>query len=183
MELKNTDWSDHTKTVVRSFFNGEISKQKADELLECKTEKQEEKPKHWQGRYKPKKNGRYYVTGERDAMHKVINHNTASAQFHRSFSLCSQTIAEAEFVKRQKEAELEVIDRLAELNEGWKPDWNDKYQPKWEPYYAHDIHGVMYMKYGYTQHLPDHFQAKTEEIGEQLKKRTRSRENQAGYLG
>ena len=69
---------------------------------------------------------------------------------------------------RYHKVKLEVIDKIQELNKGWRPDWNDEEQKKYYfEYHRHPI-GTPKIFQNYTETigiLKDEFYFKSREIG------------------
>lgn len=119
------------------------------------------KQKHWPGRFNPKKNRQYFYpwTGV------MLNHDQEITDMHRAQGMCCETEKEAEFVREQMEAELAVIDRLAELNEGWRPE---KDVDSYEPFLDRDTGKIIIERHSYAQILPDCQLSKSSEIWKQV---------------
>jgi hypothetical protein len=126
---------------------------------------EEWKPKlnHWPGMYKPKQGDSAYTTD------LAGNVRRANAELHgndqieglREAGSCCATEEEAEFVKAHFETRRDLIDRIAELNEGWRPDWSDSEQMKYAPRFNHYDDEIIVVAYHKIQILPDYFHGKS----------------------
>ena len=131
--------------------------------LEAKPE-----PKHWPGMYRPPDDKNSYAVWS-PRINEVSIASASAIKILRKRGECCAFLAEAEFVKAHMEARLEVIDRLAELNEGWRPQ---KGQNIWYPFLNRDTGELDFNYTKDTQFLPDWFHGKTliiwQEVAEEL---------------
>lgn len=114
---------------------------------------------HWPGRYKPD-NGNYF---------KIANNGEVyipdiESESDRLNGICCKTREEAEFVKKQREAYLELIDLLQELNEGWRPNWEDNRILKWGAVYNYAIDKIKIVLSSDEQIFPDCLHGKSRKI-------------------
>jgi hypothetical protein len=123
-------------------------------------DKKEER--HWPGRYKAEE--LYYVP---DIAHGHVNKRENArkelVKSDRECGIACKIRDEALFIQQQQSAYLELIDKIQELNEGWRPDWNDD-NYKHEPCYNHYDGLISIVSDNSDQSLPDWFQAKSKQI-------------------
>jgi hypothetical protein len=141
--------------LARSFGNCSETKEEAMQVYELKTgqkepEEKKEEPGHWPGRYKEEPGhwpGRYLAKEE--GLHTIAQmgydgpvmftfSQGAINMTMRKSQTSTLTKQECDFVDRQKSAYLQLIDKIQELNEGWRPDWSDLRQDKYYFLYYHD---------------------------------------------
>ena len=93
----------------------------------------QKKQKHWPGMFQPQEEQEYFSANPMDGgfiNQSFLNYNQGITDTHRALGICCETKEEADFVIRKKRARLELVDLIAELNEGWRPDWDDEDQKK-----------------------------------------------------
>jgi hypothetical protein len=124
---------------------------------------------HWPGMYRPspdKENKSIVFVGSQ--YHASITISADEIEFFRYCQRSCATQEEADFIYSAHKARLQIIDRLLELNEGWRPGWNNEKQAKWEIFY-YETENEISPVINYTNHsLPDWFQAKNEIIWMQI---------------
>ncbi len=69
-------------------------------------------------------------------------------------------------ISKRDLAKLQVIETLADLNQGWWPDWEND-EPKWEPGIDHRTKTITITMDSTYSFLEDCYQAKTKEVWEQ----------------
>ena len=91
----------------------------------------EEKPKY--GQWVPAHSDKYYsISSHGDVcLHKWYSDCERWSPSRLSMGNVYKTKEEAEKVVEYQKAYTKVVNRIAELNEGWKPDWNDGNQIKY----------------------------------------------------
>lgn len=153
------------KTIHQILGNQEMSpieveaelNELVDELIQKKQELK--KPAHWPGMYIPSGGSSVYAAWSCDMI--CTSHETL-IKGYQLLQICCKTTEERDFVLAHQKANLAVINELARLNEGWRPDWKND-DPKWEPHLQ--IAGeILILSDSDLQGLPDWFQAKSKEI-------------------
>lgn len=119
---------------------------------------------HWPGYYQPEELHIFYHFGGRYA----YSNDFKSSQAARAFGACSKTIEESEQVFESAKIRLQIIDRLVELNDGWRPDWEDRDQRKYVISYYYRDNETVISGYNEVQILPSMFYAKSDKIWQQI---------------
>jgi len=158
-------WKLKVAEILNDQNKSRLEQQKAigeliDDILSGGAQNSEtETPKHWPGMYEPDNyNSPYYYLGPISDISICRTWRKDEVKFERQSGICCETEKEAEFVKAHMEARLEVTDRLAELNEGWRPQ---KGQNMWYPFLVQETGEIDFTYASDTQILPDWFQGKT----------------------
>lgn len=154
-ELSDTQKGETIDQLIRGIFQEE-------------PEKIAPKAKRWPGRYvpEPDEDEIYFIWAlirEKLQIIKLAVHGKNVLNGYIAFGASCETKEEAEFVKAHLEARNELIDELARLNKGWRPDWTSN-ETKWEPVYNRGINEIGIIESAASCYLPDCFQAKYEEI-------------------
>ena len=159
------------KEIWIKYENGEIPRNEFEAVLKEYLDEKEKKKTdwHWPGLYDPKNNieGYEYHRKEDHQVRQVCIIGNLSYEVianDRCNINCCQTESELKLVARQKQAFLEVVDKLKELNDGWKPDWNNSAQRKCEPYYSHQGNEIHISFSDSIQVLPSLLQSKSEKV-------------------
>ena len=124
-----------------------------------------EKKRHTPGRFKPGKGGSYCAIHERCLdIEYLENLNQDHTDRHIALGICCETEKEAEFVRDQKAAYLELIDKIKELNKGWRVDWKDENQKKYFLRYNRKVDEIIISLAWIMQDQRSELAAKTEAI-------------------
>jgi hypothetical protein len=134
------------------------------DLLEELIPEGEEKAaaKHWPGRYKPKDSKIWTIFANGRVHSATLTEDDINKR--KILGISCETQDEVEFVKAHLEAKNELIETLEELNGGWRPDWANPEESKYEPYYDRNGDRLVIAHYMTVSSLPDCFQIKSPAI-------------------
>lgn len=108
---------------------------------------------------------RFGIDGDTDTSREV---NDLIDNFNYSIGNYFQTKEEAEEYRDKLIFNQSVIDRIAELNEGWTPDWSDEYQEKFRLLLK--IDNLKITRSWSDKYTSDNKHFKSREIGETILK-------------
>ncbi len=83
---------------------------------------------------------------------------------------CSKTEQEAVFIHNQRKAYINLIDKIHELNDGWRPDWDEGKQSKYNFRYTHDGKEILINENFRIQNHKSELYFSSHEIGKQILK-------------
>lgn len=108
----------------------------------------------------------YYITpnGVCRATKEDCEWDTQALSFHKVF----KTEEEAEKELKRKQAETRVLKRIAEMNEGWIPDWDNEDEYKYSIDYSYGNQRLFSDGFSIDKCLLNDFYLKSKELAEQL---------------
>jgi len=125
---------------------------------------------HWQGMY-PVKENETYISLDHELIdfnpRQFRNRTRIAVKYDRAYGVCAKSVEEMIFVHKQKQAYIELVDKIKELNHSWLPDWSDESEEKWEPSLMQPERCLDIVVSTGRQVLPDWFQGKTDDIWRQ----------------
>ena len=123
------------------------------------------KEKQKQGRWKPERGEEYYAICAEGDYEKLENTNHCVDKYNIAVGHCFKTKEEANEYAKKLIFNQKVLDRIAELNEGWEPDWDNK-ENKFSLYVNNGCLMVEY--WGKIKNTSDKKHFKSRQIGEQI---------------
>ena len=118
----------------------------------------------------------WFQPKEDDVYYRVSVYGSVSKDFYEStydFDIVKSQLVfktEEEAIKQSiiNKATVRVLKRIAELNEGWLPNWEDNDESKYLIYYHHNYNRLARNSYTFIKHLDDRLYLKNNELSQQL---------------
>jgi hypothetical protein len=126
-------------------------------------------PSHIPGHYRPELNCRYYYVYADKVCFKFWNNDSVDSYYLRS-CVCCATEDEAKTLMLRMKTRYEILEMIRTLNDGWLPNWRNRYQTKYHFYHDHEPRcGLCIDDSLDYQDSPDEYYFKRKEIGDQIR--------------
>ena len=118
----------------------------------------------------------WFQPKERDVFYYVNLYGNANKKFYEStydFDIVKSQLVfktEEEAIKQSciNKATVRVLNRIAELNEGWLPNWENINESKHIIHYNFNENKLCVYRYTFAKHLDDRLYLKNNELSQQL---------------
>jgi hypothetical protein len=118
-------------------------------------------------RWKPKRNEYYFILDSSGGVDKSKWDGDEVDEARWAMGNVYSTEEKAEEAAHAMKMRQKILDRIAELNEGWEPSWEDGIE-KWMLIYVAEDREYQVDFFYHSKHLPNKYYFKSKEVGDRL---------------